>query len=160
MEIDIISFTDDQYARLSDEQLLQVKDVQQKKNKLFRALEAEKAKEKYRMISRGIYLGGSYEEVCRRLQAVYDEEVANLRDGLLFYLRFSVRGEDGSDSPYLVDYSLGYEERIRIVREYYESTYTEEKQRVAAFKEDKVALDYLGEYYGTLFELYYSQAYM
>ena len=28
MEIDVISFTDDQYARLTDEQLIEVKEVQ------------------------------------------------------------------------------------------------------------------------------------
>ena len=159
MEIDIISFTDEQYARLSDEQLLQVKDVQQKKNKLLRRLEEAKAVEKYRMIKDGIYLGCSYDEVCRQLQAVYEEEVGALRDGLLFYLRFSVRGEEGQDGPYLVDYSLSYLERIQIVRDYYETTYTDPEQRLQQFRGDVVALDYLGEYYASLYDLYYSQAY-
>ena len=48
MEIDVISFTDEQYAKLTDEQLIQVQQVQQQKNRLLRALEKAKAKEKYK----------------------------------------------------------------------------------------------------------------
>ncbi|MBQ9117928.1 MAG: hypothetical protein IJY11_01855 [Clostridia bacterium] len=160
MEIDVISFTDDQYARLTDEQLIEVKEVQLKKNKLTRALEEAKAKEKFRMLKNGVFLGSSYEKVCEQLQSVYDEEVSNLRDGLLFYLRFAVRTETGEEAPYLVDYSLSYSERIAIVREYYETTYTDAKERVAAFEKDAVALSYLGESYAPLYELYYEQAYL
>jgi len=159
MEIDIISFTDEQYARLSDEQLIQVKDVQIKKNKLLRALEEAKATERYRMLKDGIFLGASYAKVCEQLQAVYEEEINNLRDGLLFYLRFSVRDDNGEEAPYLVDYSLDYVERIRIVREYYETTYPDAVDRLLALKEDQVAMSYLGEYYSSLYELYRDEAY-
>ena len=159
MEIDVITFTDEQYARLTDEQLIQVKDVQLKKNKLFRALEEAKSTERYRMLKDGIFLSASYEKVCEQLQSVYEEEVANLRDGLLFYLRFSVRDDSGNEAPYLVDYSLDYGERIRIVREYYEGTYPDAVERLAVLKEDEVAMSYLGEFYVSLYELYRVEAY-
>lgn len=159
MEIDIISFTDEQYARLTDEQLLEVKNVQLKKNQLLRALEQAKTDEKYRLNKQGILHGSVYEKVCEQLQAKYDEEVENLRDGLLFYLRFTVR-DDGVDAPYTVDYSLDYAERIEIVRNYYESTYTDPVQRLNVFREDEVALSYLGEYYAPVYEIYYAEAYL
>ena len=42
MEIDIISFTDEQFAALTEEQLLEVENVQMKKNRLTEDLEEEK----------------------------------------------------------------------------------------------------------------------
>ena len=47
MEIDIISFTDEQFAALTEEQLLEVENVQMKKNRLTEDLEEEKRKEKF-----------------------------------------------------------------------------------------------------------------
>ena len=41
MEIDIISFTDEQFAALTEEQLLEVENVQMKKNRLTEDLEDE-----------------------------------------------------------------------------------------------------------------------
>ena len=158
MEIDIITFTDEQFASLTAEQILEVKEVQLKKNKLLRSLAKQKAKVKYDMVSQGIFWGASYDKVCQQLQAATDEEIENLRDGLLFYLRFSARDEVEEDFPYTVDYSLSYSERIRIVREYYQTQYTNPVERLNAFKEDKVALSYLGEFYGSLYEEYYYEA--
>ena len=43
MEIDIISFTDEQFAALTEEQLLEVENVQMKKNRLTEDLEEEKS---------------------------------------------------------------------------------------------------------------------
>ena len=159
MEIDVITFTDEQFASLTPEQIVEVKEVQLKKNKLVRALAKAKSKAKYDLVKRGIFLGSSYEKVCKQLQAACDEEVENLREGLLFYLRFSARDEAEEEAPYNVDYSLEYRDRISIVREYYETQYTDPVERIKAFKEDKVALSYLGEFYGSLYEEYYYDAY-
>lgn len=159
MTIDIISFTDDQYKRLTDEQLMEVRNVQQKKNKLLRKLDEDKKGVKYALLQAGTYVGSTYEKVCEELQAVCDEEIASLRDGLLFYLHYAVHSE-GETTPYLVDYSLPYEERIPIVRAYYESAYPDAEDRVMAFKVDEVAMSYLGEFYGAIYELYYAEAYM
>ena len=160
MEIDIISFTDEQFARLTDEQLIEVKEVQLKKNKLLRNLEKSKTEEKYRLLKNGILNGSAYQKVCAQLQTAYDEEVENLRDGLLFYLRFSLRPKEEveEESPYVVDYSLTYEERIQVVRNYYETAYADAAARLEAFAKDEVALNYLGEYYAPLYEIYYAEA--
>jgi hypothetical protein len=123
MKIDIISYTDEQFAQLTEEQLLEVRSAQLKKNRLDRKLENDKLKEKYRLVDRGIFISTLWEQYCDRLQVEHDEEVAMIRDALLFFLRFSNKppAEDTEESPYVVDYSLPEDERAIIVRDYYES---------------------------------------
>ena len=75
----------------------------------------------------------------------------NIRDGLLFYLRFASKPANGGVSaPYTVDYSLGMAERVNIVKTYYMEAYTDPFERLAAYKADEVARVYLGEYYSPL----------
>ncbi len=160
MVIDIISFTDEQFAELSAEQLLEVKNVQLKKNRLTQQLEEDKRKEKYRLLTAGIFRSPIYAEICDRLDGTYSQEVENLREGLLFYLRFSSRPSGGSDETtgYPLDYSLSYDDRYDVVREYYNETYDTAEERFNAFSADKIAVSYLGEYYSVLFNYFYAQA--
>ena len=154
MMIDIISYTREQFALLTDEQIMQIKEAQMKKNALDRKLEEDMLKEKYRLIERGIYLSGIWENYCEKLRAVHAQEVELLRDALLFYLQFSVKPEAGDveTAPYTVDYSLEMADRYFIVRDYYLSAYTEASARMEAFKQDQVARQYLGELYATLYD--------
>ncbi|MBQ8309070.1 MAG: hypothetical protein IJX96_04475 [Clostridia bacterium] len=157
MIIDIISYTDAQYAALTEEQLLEVKSAQLKKNKLDLALEEAKLKEKHRLIDNGIFLSKTWALYCEKLQAEHDSEVENLRESLLFYLRFSAKAETEEESGvgYTVDYALSIEERFAIVKQYYEINYTDETERFEAFKADKVAVAYLGELYAPLYDYFY-----
>ena len=156
MTIDIISYTDEQFAQLTAEQLLEVRSAQLKKNRLDRQLEKDKLKEKYRLIENGIFLSPLWEQYCQQLQIEHDEEVEAIRDALLFFLRFSNKPpmEDVEESPYEVDYSLPEDERAIIVREYYESAYTNGQERFDAFVADSVAKQYLGEWYATLYDYF------
>ena len=144
MEIDIISFTDEQFAALTEEQLLEVENVQMKKNRLTEDLEEEKRKEKFRLLKAGVFRSGIWTGICDSLDASYEREVEWLRDGLLFYLRFASKPPEETSAPYEVDYSLSYEKRLEIVREYYDSTYSDPEEKFPAFKQDKVAFNYLG----------------
>lgn len=157
MIIDIISYTDAQYAALTEEQLLEVKSAQLKKNKLDSALEEEKLAEKHRLIDNGTFLSNVWELYCAKLQAQHDTEVENLRESLLFYLRFSAKA-DSSDVGYTVDYALSIEERFAIVKQYYEMHYTDGAERFEAFKADKVAVAYLGELYAPLYDYFLEDA--
>ena len=157
MNIDIISYTDAQYAALSEEQLLQVKAAQLKKNKLDAKLERDKIEEKHRLVKRGIFLSGIWPLYCEKLQQEYEQEVENLRDSLLFYLRCTTKAEQESSAPYTVNYALTVEERFAIVRQYYQVNYTDAQKRYDAFLADSVAPAYLGEMYAPLHDYFLSQ---
>ncbi|MBQ8292101.1 MAG: hypothetical protein IJX88_06340 [Clostridia bacterium] len=146
MEIDIIDYSDTQMATLSEEQILAVREAQLQKNRLERSLQEKFAKEKQRLVSGGTFLSEIWELYCAELQQAHDEEVANIRDGLLFYLRFAQKSESTTDK-YTVDYSLKMEERYAIVKQYYDKTYADPMERYKAFIADEVAKAYMGEYY-------------
>ncbi|MBR2647136.1 MAG: hypothetical protein IKD47_06240 [Clostridia bacterium] len=160
MEIDIISYTDAQYAALSEEQILEVKAAQMKKNRLAAKLSEDMQREKHRLVSAGIYFSPIWGLVQAKLQAAYDAEVENVRESLLFYLRFSGKPseEETENAPYDVDYSLSDTERYTQVKTYYERTYTDGAKRFAAFKADTVAKRYLGELYATLYDYFLESA--
>lgn len=153
MVIDIISYTDAQFAALSEEQLLEVQSAQIKKNRLDLALEEEKLAEKHRLIDNGTFLSDIWQAYCTKLQTRHDTEVEILRESLLFYLRFSAKPET-SDAGYTVDYSLAMEERFAIVKQYYETQYADADKRFEAFNADKVAVSYLGELYAPLYDYF------
>lgn len=157
MKIDIISYTDTQYAALTEEQIQEVKAAQLEKNRLTRALSDAKLKEKHRLIERGIFLSGIWDAYQEKLQAEYDQKIESLRDSLLFYLRFSTK-PDAYGTGYTVDYDLPVEERLAIVQQYYQSTYPDAKKRFEAFQEDKVAVVYLEDLYAPLYDLFLADA--
>ena len=157
MKIDIISYTDTQYEAFTAEQIQEVKAAQMQKNNLERALAEAKRKEKHRLIERGIFLSGIWEAYQEKLQTEYEQKIENLRDSLLFYLRFSTK-PDAYGTGYTVNYDLPVEERLAIVRQYYESTYPDASERFEAFKEDKVAVVYLEDLYAPLYDRFLSDA--
>ncbi len=151
MVIDIISFTDAQFAKLSEEQILAVQEAQLKKNRLYKQLQENFREEKERLVENGTFLSEIWNLYCARLQTEYDEEIAAIRNALLFYLRFALKPELTTDK-YTVDYALEMPDRYAIVREYYISAYSDPQERVTAFLADEVAKAYLGEYYAVLYD--------
>ena len=160
MVIDIISYTDEQFAALSEEQLLEVKEAQFKKNKLYLKLEENLLKKKAKLSSNGILRSELWNLMQEEMWAQYEAEVELIREGLLFYLRFSSKpkGEEEESVPYEVNYALSVEERFRIVKTYYETAYTNGNERFEAFKADKVAPQYLGELYAPLYDYFLEDA--
>lgn len=160
MTIDIITFTDKQFAGLTTEQLLEVKEAQARKNELALECEERLQKEKNKLIKNGIFQSARYALLEEKIRAEYQSRIDLVRDGLLFYLRYTMRididiGGD-FEAPYKVDYSLSYEERLQIVRPYYEETYTDAQERFEAFQVDTVAPQYLGEFYKPLYDYFLS----
>ena len=155
MTIDIISYTNEQFAALTPEQLLEVKSAQVKKNKLLLKRDEALEAEKHRLIDNGIFLSPVWALYCEKLTEQYDAEIAQLRDALLFYLQYGSRADAEAEegAPYLVDYSLPMAERLTIVKEYYETTYNKDWETILeVYKKDEVAVVYLGEYYGSLYD--------
>jgi hypothetical protein len=152
MVIDIISYTEAQFAELTDEQLIEVKSAQLKKNALDRKLQDEIEKEKHRLVDNGIFNSEIWNLFVQKRQEQRDADVEFIRASLLFYLQYSYKVEEsGSAPPYKLDYRLSEEERYIVVRDFYMEHYDDPEERLNAFKSDKVAKSYLGEWYGTAY---------
>ncbi len=160
MEIDIITYSDTQYASLREEQIQEVKSAQVKKNRLTKQMEEELRREKAKMVNNGTYLSPMCDLLLQSIREKYAAEIEWLRDGLLFYLRFSskVTEAEESSNPYPLDYSLSDEDRLKVVKDYYMNTYTDGGARFTAFKKDEVAQQYLGELYLPLYDYFLSYA--
>lgn len=154
MEIDVINYTAEQMATLSNEQLLEVRKAQETKDKMTEKLAEDLLKADADMAKRGNYKSIAREYLREKIQADYDAELERIRESLLFYLRYSYR-PGSAQAPYLVDYSLSDEERLIIVKTYYMENYTDANKRFSDFKEDTVARQYLGEFYAPLYHYIY-----
>ncbi len=159
MVIDVIAFTDEQFATLSEEQILEVKSVQLKVNKLRQEADRLAVKMKFTLLKNGVGRSSALEEYEIRERERIEQEIDTLREGLLFYLRFTVKhGSTENEAPYTVDYSLTYQQRYLIVKAYYDGQYTDARERYNALREDEIAKVYLGEMYLDLSDLYKFQA--
>ena len=161
MVIDVISYSNEQFAALTSEQILEVRSVQLQVNELRAKKEKIKADMKFKLSDNGVLRSSMALKSAEAEILLIDQKIDNLREGLLFYLQYVSRPSEGgsgdgssgtTEAPYTVDYSLPYDERYFIVRDYYESAYTDPHERFQAFCEDKVALVYLGEFYNTLYD--------
>ncbi len=63
-------------------------------------------------------------------------------------------GDTSSTPPYSVDYALSEEDRMAVVKEYYETTYSDATERFTAFSNDTFAREYLGEMYAPLYHYF------
>ena len=159
MTIDIITYTDEQYATLTLEQLKEIREAQLKKDRLTIELEEEIQTQKDALVRKGIFNSALFQLIKDKLEGEYNQEIDLLRDGLVFYLKYSMQ-PDGSetDAPYTVNFALSYEARFNVVKEYYEKTYSDPVERFEAFKGDAFALRYLGELYTPLREYFRAAA--
>jgi hypothetical protein len=158
--IDIITFTESQFAALTRGQLQTVKTAQQKKDRLYKELREKLRREKHKLVKNGVFLSGIYEVLKERLTAECEREVELVRQCLLFYLRYSMKPSASTVTSveYTVDYALSDEARLNIVRDYYDTQYQDPVERFEAFKLDGVAPQYLGELYAPLYTYYLTDA--
>ena len=153
MQIDIITYTEEQYAAMTQEQLKEVRSAQSKKDKLKLKTEEFLQKERDALVEKGIFNSNLYDMIKKKAQKEFEDEVEFIRESLIFYLRYSVDPEGvGMEAPYEVDYAQSYETRYGVVKAYYETAYTDGEERVQAFKADKFAASYLGELYAPLYD--------
>ena len=153
MEIDIINYTAEQYAQLTDEQLLKVQEAQMKKNRLQGNLEKNLQKKKDALIKNRMFSSSIFSMMETTMREDCEEEIEMVRQSLLFYLHYSAKAVIG-EAPYMVNYALSDTERFEIVKTYYETTYTDGKLRFEAFSKDTIAKAYLGELYAPLYHYF------
>lgn len=153
MKIDIISYTDEQYAAMTQEQIKEVRDAQTEKDELKLKMLEDLQKERDKLVKKGIFNSNLYQLMKDKLENEFEDRVAFIRDCLIFFLRYSSHPNDsGLDAPYEVNYAQSYTARLTVVREYYMTEYTDAEERFEMFKLDKFAMRYLGELYAGLYD--------
>lgn len=160
MLFDVISLTQEQLGKLSVVQMKMLRTAQQKKNELVR-----KAKKDMSIFRRIVMTAGmKHSSLLSDKKAELDEEVAYkcaiIADNLIYNMSLNEPsgGGDAGDSGgneeagYIVDYTLSYNERYVIVRDYYLAI-ADRDERMALYAADEVAKRYLSSYYGTLYNV-------
>lgn len=159
MNIDIISYSEEQYAAMTQEQLKEVRQAQEEKDELKLKMEESLQRERDALVKKGIFNSNLYELIRKKAQKEFEDKVEFIREGLVFFLRYSADPDGtGIDAPYEVNYAQSYEARFNVVRSYYETEYTDGKERFDAFKMDRFALKYLGELYLPLYDYFLALA--
>jgi len=154
MSIDIISYEAEQFSLLSAEQIMEVKSAQAKKDRLEQKLEEDIQKEKDALVKKGIFNSNLFALTKAKLEEACEREITLIREGLLFYLLYTNIGAGEPIPPYEVNYAHSYEERLEVVKTYYEETYQSDAERFDAFKRDTFAARYLGELYAPLYDYF------
>ena len=162
MTYDIIDLSADEMDGMSFKQIELLRAAQKKKIELEHKLNADIEELKRQSCSRRVEFGTLIPQVTDELKQEYKYRVEVLREQLIFDLAHVEREEEdyeGSDidAPYRVDYRLSYLERYIIVKDYY-LTIADADERLNIYRFDTVAFDYLGSYYGTLFNYFASLA--
>ena len=104
-----------------------------------------------------MYPSDIWDKIVAKWTAEYEQQVEILREALVFFLHYVA--DDAPviipSAPYEVDYSLSEADRMRIVKEYYETTYPNAGERFLAFKKDDFVKVYIGELYAPLYDYFY-----
>ena len=153
MQFDIIDLSEEELLALSTVQTRLLRTAQKQKDELEVQLAADKQTYKNILISAGMLNSGLYEDKCDELDDECARQVAVIRDDLIYNMSLNVPTADG-DVGYIVDYSLSYLDRYQIVRNYYMSI-ADPAERIAAYTADETAKAYLGQYYTTLYNVFY-----
>ena len=167
MKFDIIDISDEELEKLTVVQMKMLRTAQQKKDELL--YNAEKDLEMFGRIvlTAGMKSSTLMNDKRVEIYGEVDYKCAILADNLIYNMSLNepTNGDDiggdvggiGGDegSGYIVDYSLSYNERYIIVRDYYLAI-KDPNERMALYAADEVAKKYLGTYYATLYNVLYS----
>ena len=159
MKFDIIDITEDEISKLTDIQTQLLRTAQKKKNDLRFKTEQDYALFKKLAYTNGMKESSLLEQKRAELETEFLRQVEiiveQLEYGLVLNAPYPDRGEGDEETGYIVDYTLSYNERYRIVRDYYLSI-TDPAERMALYSADDTARKYLGSYYASLYNVLYS----
>ena len=160
MEFNIIDISEEELEKLTVVQMKMLRTAQQKKDELY-----HKMKKDYAMFSKVVGTSGMRNSTIasdfwKDMYEEFDYKCAIIADNLIYNMSLNEpttdddMGGDGGDEQagYIVDYSLSYNERYIIVRDYYLAI-PDPDERMALYAADAVAKKYLGSYYGTLYNV-------
>lgn len=153
MQFNIIKITEEELKKLSVAKMRLLRTAQQKKDELEHNAEKEFIAFCEKAYSAGMNNSTLIEDKKAEIYKEVDYRIAILADNLVYSMGL-LDDPDGDDSKveYLVDYSLSYNERYIIVRDYY-LKFKDKEERMAKYSKDEVAKKYLGTYYGTLYNV-------
>lgn len=161
MTFDIVNYTDEELAKLSEVQMQLLRTAQKKKNELEHKMKNEIAMFKKMLYTNGMKNSSLLVQKQASLLDEFSYQVEILREQLLYSLDLNQPYPDASDDQqevgYEVNYSLPYSDRYAIVRAYYFAI-EDPVERLSLYSADEVAKRYLGEYYTILFNVIYSYA--
>lgn len=158
MEYDIINITETELAALTVVQTRLLRTAQQKKNELYRKAEKELAAFRAFVLTSGMKNSTLVEDKRKELEAEAKYQTAILADNLIYNMSLNEPGGDMDDGDgdesagYIVDYTLSYNERYVIVRDFYLAI-PDPDERMALYAADETAKKYLASYYSTLYNV-------
>ncbi len=159
MVIDIIEYRQEQYAELTDSQILEIRDAQRKKNERIGKMYDEMRALQQKAVNNGMRYSRSFELEYVQVQENCDADILRIKEDLMFYLQYASRLEGVQDSGYPLDYSLTVEARCDAVKAYYLDEYSDARERLEEFQKDKVARTYLCDTYASLLDYFWALAY-
>ena len=159
-DFDVIEMPEEDFKNLTVVQMKLLRTAQQKKDELCRNLEKDFQMYKNIMMTAGMGRSTILWDKFTELSNEFEYKLAILEDNLRYNLSLNEPtngddlGDDGGDESagYIVDYSLSYNERYIIVRDFYLAI-PDPNERMALYAADEVAKKYLGSYYGTLYNV-------
>ncbi len=163
MEFDIINITEEEVKKLSAVQMKMLRTAQQKKNELYRKAEKELRVYRALTLGNGMKYSSLYPSKQADILGELNYQTAVLADNLIYNMSLNepttggdIGGGGGDEGAgYIVDYSLSYNERYVIVRDYYLAI-SDPAERMALYGADEVAKQYLSSYYTTLYNVLYT----
>ncbi len=158
MVFDIIDVTEEQLKEYTAVQMKMLRTAQQKKDELKYKADREMQMFTSIALTSGMKNSTLLADKRAELDAAVAYQCAIIADNLIYNLSLNVPpdggdGDDGDESAgYIVDYSLSYNERYIIVRDYYLAI-ADPDERMALYAADEVAKKYLASYYSTLYNV-------
>lgn len=160
MTFDIIEVTDEELSNFTTVQMQLLRTAQKSKNELLYNLEKDMALLEKLVLSNDMKESTLVAKKRAELEAELNRKLSIIVEQLNYNLSLSEPYPDGGgsgdeDAPYIVDYTLSYNERYNIVRNYYLSI-EDSAERMALYGSDETARKYLGSYYAALYNVLYS----
>lgn len=159
MKFDIINVTEEELKKFTAVQMQLLRNAQKNKNELTHKYNAEVALFKKLAYTNDMKESSLLNQKKAELTAELNYQVEIIAEQLEYALKLNEPYPDdpsgSEDAGYMVDYSLTYNERYRIVRDYYLAI-ENPAERMALYTVDDVAKRYLSSYYSTLYDVLYS----
>ena len=163
MQFDIIDITPEEIEKLSVVQMKMLRTAQQKKDELYRKADKDISMFRAIVMTAGMKNSTLLDAKKAETKAELDYQIAVLADNLIYNMSLNeptdggdIGGGEGDEGAgYIVDYTLSYNERYVIVRDYYRAILDPE-ERMALYAADETAKKYLSSYYSTLYNVLYT----